>query len=152
MTSLGYGTMAPWHRTRMVPHRSHSDLRIFIHVDSPFKMVAMYIRVDPKTPIIGLVFLGSNRNPLYVMEKTHGFWSFRWRFSKENQLSDDTGSFAKPKNHQLGRLLLQELTSTFISPRILTTIGLYITHCNINQDVMCRSPPVSDTLIGFILR
>ena len=77
--------MAQWHHgtdlrmvQRMVPH---SDLRMFIHVDSPFKMVAMYIGVDPKTPIIGLVFLGkrekSNRNPRYVMGKTYGSWSFR---------------------------------------------------------------------------
>ena len=37
--------MAPYSDgTQMVPH---SDLRIFIHVDSPFKMVAMYIGVDP---------------------------------------------------------------------------------------------------------
>ena len=67
--------MAPYSDgTQMVPH---SDLRIFIHVDSPFKMVAMYIGVDPKTPIIALVWEKSNRNPLYFMGKTHGFWSFR---------------------------------------------------------------------------
>ena len=106
MTSLGYGTMAPWHRTRMVPRwypiAAIADLysRWFSFSDGGY-----VYRCWPMahTPIIGLVFLGkrenSNRNPLYVMEKTHGFWSFRWRFSKENQLSDDTGSFAKPKKH-----------------------------------------------------